>query len=227
MFAHGLNVPGLNARLYMVSADGGNPELLTKPDKTKGEFSHRLPHWLPDGKGVLFTILRDWFDQHPLVAVLELRTKTWRVLLEDAADAYYVPTGHLVFLRRRNLHGRALQSRKARITGQPVPAIANVIQALNSAAANSASGQFSMSNTGWLVYAPGGINPDRQDSLVWVDLKDNATPVTSFQAPFLAPASLPMAAKSPTSPPAESATLGFTTSTAVSLLSMTAEGKTD
>ncbi len=187
VFAPGLNAPGLNARLYMVSADGGNPELLTKPDKTKGEFSHRLPHWLPDGKGVLFTILRDWFDQHPLVAVLDLRTKTWRVLLEDAADAYYVPTGHLVFLRDGTLMVAPFNLARRELTGQPVPAIANVIQALNTAAANFASGQFSISNTGSLVYAPGGVNPDRQDSLVWVDLKDNATPVTSFQAPFFAP----------------------------------------
>jgi hypothetical protein len=57
--------PGIYARLYMISADGGSPEILTTPDKSKGEFSHRLPHWLPDGKGVLFTIMREWFDQHP------------------------------------------------------------------------------------------------------------------------------------------------------------------
>jgi Tol biopolymer transport system component len=171
----------------MVSADGGNPELLTTPDKSKGEFSHRLPHWLPDGKGVLFTILRDWFDQHPLVAVLDLKTKTWRVLLEEAADARYVPTGHLVFLRDGTLMVVPFNLARRELTGQPVPAVPHVIQALNTAAANTASGQFSISNSGWLVYAPGGTLPDRQDSLVWVDKRRNATSVTSFQAPFFAP----------------------------------------
>ena len=179
--------PSLHARLYMVSADGGNPELLTTPDQSRGEFSHRLPHWLADGKGVLFTILRDWFDQHPLVAVLDLKTKTWRVLLEDAADARYVPTGHLVFLRDGTLMVVPFNLARRELTGQPVPAVPNVIQALNTAANNNSSGQFSISNSGWLVYAPGGVNPDRQDSLVWVDMKGNATPVISFQAPFFAP----------------------------------------
>ena len=41
------------------------------PDKTKEEFSHRLPHCLPDGKGVLFTIMRAWWDPQPRVAVLD------------------------------------------------------------------------------------------------------------------------------------------------------------
>ena len=179
--------PGIYARLYMVSADGGSPEILTTPDKSKGEFSHRLPHWLPDGKGVLFTIMREWFDQHPLVAVLDLKAKTWRVLVEDAADARYVPTGHLVFLREGTLMAVPFDLEKREVTGQPVPAVANVIQALNTSARNFASGQFSISNTGWLVYAVGGTLPDRQDLLVWVDMRGNTEPVVSFKAPFWAP----------------------------------------
>ena len=178
---------GIFARLYMVSADGGNPEILTTPDKSKGEFSHRLPHWLPDGKGVLFTIMREWFDQHPLVGVLDQKGRTWRVLLEDAADARYVPTGHLVFLREGTLMAVPFDLERREITGQPVPAVANVIQALNTSATNFASGQFSISNTGWLVYAVGGTLPDRQDSLVWVDMKGNTEPAVSFKAPFWAP----------------------------------------
>ncbi len=180
--------PGVYGPLYMVSANGGNPELLTTPDKSKGEFSHRLPHLLPDGKGVLFTIMREWYDLHPLVGVLDLKARTWRVLLEDAADARYVPTGRLVFLREGTLMVVPFDLETRQVTGQPVPAVANVMQALNiGGAMNTAAGQFSVSNSGWLVYATGGINPDRQNSLVWVDMKGNARPVTSFEAAFWAP----------------------------------------
>jgi hypothetical protein len=94
-------------------------------------------------------------------------------LLEDAADARYVPTGDLVFLRRGTLMVVPFDLARREVTGQPLPAIANVMQALNAKNSeyNTAAGQFSISDSGWLVYAEGGILPDSQDSLAWVDHK--------------------------------------------------------
>ena len=110
---------------------GGDPESLTTPDKTKEEYSHRLPHCLPDGKGLLFTIMRYEYDLQPRIAWLDLKTRKWRVLMADAADARYVPTGHLVFLRQGTLMVVPFDLERHEVTGQPVPAIANVMQALN------------------------------------------------------------------------------------------------
>ena len=123
--------PDEDSGLFRVSAEGGEPESLTTPDKTKEEYSHRLPHCLPDGKGVLFTIMREHFDPQPRIAWLDLKTRKWRVLMEDAADARYVPTGHLVFLRQGTLMVVPFDLGRHEVTGQPVPAIANVMQALN------------------------------------------------------------------------------------------------
>jgi hypothetical protein len=175
--------------LSKVPGDGGKPEILTTPDKTKEEYSHRLPHCLPDGKGVLFTIMREARDLQPRIAWLDLKTGKWRVLMGDAADARYVSTGHLVFLRQGTLMVVPFDLGRLQVTGQPVPAIANVMQALNVTATyfNTAAGQFSISDSGWLVYAEGGILPDQQDSLVWVDQKGRAEPIASFKAPFFAP----------------------------------------
>ena len=39
-----------------VPAAGGTPEVLTKPDVSKGEYGHWFPHPLPDGRGILFTV---------------------------------------------------------------------------------------------------------------------------------------------------------------------------
>ena len=86
--------PGENVGLFSVPADGGKPEALTTPDKTKEEYGHRLPHCLPDGNSVLFTIMKDAHDTQPRIAVLDSRVQKWRVLMEDAADGRYVPTGH-------------------------------------------------------------------------------------------------------------------------------------
>jgi hypothetical protein len=180
---------GTTTGLSSVSADGGKPEILTTPDKPKEETSHRLPHCLPRGKGVLFTIMRENFDLQPRVAWLDLKTRKWSVLLEDAADARYVPTGHLVFLRQGTLMVVPFDLDSCEVTGQPVPAVANVMQALNIGGAgyNTAAGQFSVSDSGWLVLAVGGIMPDAGDSLVWLGQKGNVQPVASFKAPFFAP----------------------------------------
>ncbi len=173
--------------LARISADGGRPEILTTFEKPNERYNHRLPHWLPDGRSLLFTIFREIWDQHPRIAVLDVKSKKWRVLLDNAADARYIPTGHLVFMRQGILTVVPFDLEKREITGQPVPAVANVMQALNTATANTGAGQFSFSDSGSLVYAVGGTNPDRDDSLVWVDRRGKAQPIAPFQAPFWSP----------------------------------------
>ena len=175
--------------LSRVSADGGKPETLTMPDPSNGEYGHRLPYCLPSGKGILFTIKRYAWDHEPRVAVLELGTRKWHVLLEDAADARYVATGHLAFLRRGTLMVVPFDLDKLQLTGPPVPALANVAQALNTtnSARDTAAGQFSISASGSMAYASGGIIPDQENSLVWVDYRGKAEPIASFKAPFSSP----------------------------------------
>ena len=182
-------VPDWSSGLSRVSADGGKPETLTIPDKSKDEDVHRLPHCLPAGRGILFTIMSSSFDMNPRVAVLELTTRKWRTLLEDAADARYLATGHLAFVRQGRLMVAPFDLTKMELTGQPVPAIADVMQALNSEDGDfhTGDGQFSTSASGSLVYVPGGIFPDMENSLVWVDHKGKAEPIASFKAPFGSP----------------------------------------
>ena len=181
--------PDVECGLSRISADGGIPEILTTPDRTKEEDSHRLPHWLPDGKGILFTIMREWHDTHPRVALLDLRTRKWKVLLEDAADARYVSTGHLVFLRQGTLMAVPFDLEMLQQMGQPVPTITKVMQATNitQTAYETAAGQFSVSDSGWLVYVSGGAVPDWENSIVWVDQKGTVQPVAPFKAPFYGP----------------------------------------
>jgi len=75
------------------------------------------------------------------------------------------------------------------VRGQPVPAVSDVMQALNVADStrNTSAGQYDVSDSGWLAYAPGGIVPDREDSLVRVDRNGNFEPVVDFKAPFSNP----------------------------------------
>jgi serine/threonine-protein kinase len=175
--------------LFRVPANGGKPETLTTPDKTREELSHRLPHWLADGRGVLFTIMREQGDFQPRVALLDLRTRKWSVLLEDAADARCVPKGRVVFLRQGNLMAGRLDLDKREVVGLPVPAISGLAQALNfmNPDMDTAAGQFAISDSGWLVYAVGGISPDLDSTLVWVDQRGNAQPAAPLKAFFAFP----------------------------------------
>ena len=171
-----------------ISADGGELETLTKPDR-KEEFSHRLPHCLPTGKGILFTIMKNDGDMEPRLAVLDLATRKWHVLLQNAADGRFAGTGHLVFLRRGTLMAASFDLDRMEVKGQPVPAVAGILQALNveDSQKNTAAGQFSLSSSGSLAYAPGGINPNSENSLVWVDHQGKAEAIAPFKAPFAYP----------------------------------------
>jgi serine/threonine protein kinase/Tol biopolymer transport system component len=174
--------------LSRISAEGGKPEILTKPDPKREEMSHRLPSWLPDGKAVLFTVMRYAWDSRPWLALLRQDTREWKVLLEDAADARYVPTGHIVFLRQGRLMAVRFDLTKLEVIGQPIALVDNVIQSfVTDSGFNTGAGQFSISDTGSLIYAAGGVAPDAKGSLVWVDQRGIEEPVTALQFPFLGP----------------------------------------
>jgi serine/threonine-protein kinase len=179
---------GSNVGLSRVSAEGGKPEILTKPDPKREEASHRLPFWLPNGKGILFTVMRHGWDSQPWVALLRLDTREWDVLLQDAADARYVPSGHLVFLSQGTLMAVRFDLAKLRLVGQPVTLVENVMQTFSGGSwANTAAGQIGISDTGSLIYAAGGIAQPLMNSLVWVDQKGIEQPVTAAQFPYFAP----------------------------------------
>jgi dipeptidyl aminopeptidase/acylaminoacyl peptidase len=79
------------------------------------------------------------------------------------------------------------------VAGGAVALIADVMQAANtpSSAFESGAGQFSVSESGSLLYLPGGIFPDPQRSIVWVDRSGAAQPLAlpdkAFSSPRLSP----------------------------------------
>ncbi len=172
--------------LMRVPASGGIPEVLTVPDRSREEYAHYLPHALPGARGVLFTIKRHPWDPEPRMAVLDIGSGQWQVLLENAADGRYAATGHLVFLRQGTLMAVPFDADRMTITGQAVPVVAGVEQTLNTTESynDTGAGQFDLSASGSLIYVSGGIEPDAKNSLVWVDEKGRAEPIVAFKAPF-------------------------------------------
>ena len=80
--------------LQRIAAAGGEPTVLTRPNREGGEADHLWPAFLPGGQAVLFTITATTggLDQAQVV-VLDLRTGTQTVLIRGGSDAHYVSSG--------------------------------------------------------------------------------------------------------------------------------------
>lgn len=175
--------------LSLIQAEGGRPETLTKPDPEREEASHRLPSWLPDGRGVLFTGMKHYRDPEPWLALFRLDTREWKVLIQNAADAKYLPTGHLVFLRQGTLMAVRFDLSKLEVAGQPSPLVENVMQAFGKDSEyNSSAGQFAVAiDSGSLIYATGGLVPQLKNSLIWVDHQGNEQLALDPPFPYMSP----------------------------------------
>jgi serine/threonine-protein kinase len=181
--------------LWQVAAAGGSPRSLTTLDPTNGEFSHRLPFVLPGSKAVLFTVTRELvpnWDRTEIV-IQSLLTGERRVLIDGGADARYVPTGHLVYMRAGTLMAVPFDLVQLKVTGGAVALIADVMQAITPhwLPIDSGDGQFSVSASGALVYLPGGLPPDVERSLFWVDRSGAERPLSlpplAYFSPRLSP----------------------------------------
>jgi serine/threonine protein kinase/Tol biopolymer transport system component len=178
--------------LQRVSSTGGRPETLTRPHAS--EYSHRLPQVLPGAHAVLFTVRPGavgWRHAHPAVHVLA--TGERRDLNVAGADARYVPSGHLLFVREGTLFGVPFDLARLRTRGSPVPLLENVMQAVNATNTYLETGaaQFSVSESGVLVFLEGGVYPDLGRSLAWVDREGRVDPLSipakSYWSPRLSP----------------------------------------
>jgi serine/threonine-protein kinase len=137
-------------------------QILTTPDPTEGEYSHRWPQFLPGGKAVLFTIDTGSSFDEARIGVLSLETGKVEVLLDGGTNARYLPTGHIVFSRAGALLAVPFDLERLERIEDPVTVIEGILMEPSGAA------HFTFSDDGSLAYVPGGmLVPDRK--LVWVN----------------------------------------------------------
>jgi serine/threonine-protein kinase len=184
VFAH---VEG-EGRLWRVPAAGGMPEALTTHD-SNDRRNHSLPHMLPDGRSVLYTISTPNPFQGQ-TAVLSLSTGETHVVLDRGVDARYVPSGHLVYVIDRTLMAVPFDLKALRVTGTPTAIVEGVIQAVRTgffSVFETGAAQFSVSETGTLVYVPGDPIQEQSRSLVWISRNGTVTPTTVPPGPYGGP----------------------------------------
>jgi Tol biopolymer transport system component/DNA-binding winged helix-turn-helix (wHTH) protein len=171
---NGTIVFATTAGLYEVDEDGGVPRLLAKADLARGELQYSWPHFLPDGRSVLFTIVREGSINRAQIAWLDLRTLATEVLLTGGASARYVPTGHLVYGAAQTLMAVPFDLDARTMRGEPV-ALRDI--AIATATDNGAA-DFAISDNGTLAYVePRPVSPLTARTLVWVDRHGNEEPL--------------------------------------------------
>ena len=144
---------GLSSGLWRVPADGGEPEVLTVPDRERREKGHRHPDVLPGGEAVLYTVgtgdMRTWDEAS--IAVLSLETGEQKVLIEGGTFGRYVATGHIVYGRSGSLLAVPFDLDTLEVTGSPTPLVEGIQMASSSGIA-----EFGITRLGTLLYAPRG-----------------------------------------------------------------------
>jgi hypothetical protein len=126
------------------------------------------------------------------IAVLTMATRARKVLLDDGADARYVPSGHLLFGRLGKLLAVPFDAGRLEITGAQAGILNDVMQSAGGRSSNESSAlQVAVSTAGELAYVPGGPLPARDQAVAWVDrnggVRPLPLPVAEYWSPRLSP----------------------------------------
>jgi Tol biopolymer transport system component len=183
VFAHATGV------LWEVPAAGGTPAPLTALNTDRGELSHRLPHVLPGGDAVLFTVIKHRFPRwdQTQIFVYSRRTGNSKLLIDGGADARYASTGHVVYVRDGILLAALLDVERLEIKGGSVGVVSDVMQAayLRNRSDDIGAAQFEFSATGTLVFLAGGVFRPPDASVVQVDRRGRSEPLPIPPRPFV------------------------------------------
>jgi Tol biopolymer transport system component len=132
--------------LVRVNASGGACESITKVDPAEGD--HRWAQILPGGTRVLISVGKEGAFDSARIAVVDLATGRHRTVIEGGANARYVPSGHLVFVRGGEMLAVRFDLRTLTVSGVPRVVVQSVFHV-------NAGGfaAYTFADTGLLVYS--------------------------------------------------------------------------
>ena len=160
--------------LYRVAATGGAPKRVATPDPEKGELKYTCPKFLPGGKALFFDAWLVEASSSPQIRVLSLETGEQKIVVEEGVNAYYAPTGHLVYqAKSESLMAAPFDLETLAVTGDS----ALILEGVRGV-------DYTFSRDGTLVYVPGD---DGLHTLVSVDRQGKERVVSQERRKYWTP----------------------------------------
>ena len=173
--------------LLEVPSEGGSASELTTTEQRK-ELSHRLPHVLPGGDGVLFTVVHNRFPRwdEAQIWLHSRKAGVSRLLIDGGADARYASSGHLIYAREGTLLAVRFDLKRFEVIGGPIGVLPDVMQAAYGVPQLNDTGvmQLAIAPTGTLIYIAGGIRTATERSVVQVNRTGRGEPLPIVPQPF-------------------------------------------
>ena len=171
---------GKNQDLRRVSAQGGEDRAV-RLKNAQYRTNIATLHPLPDSRGVLYTACPGNCGIESSVNVFDFAADSSRVLVPNAAGAWFSPTGHLLYTDRAGgLYAAGFDPKRLVLTSGVVPVLEDV-----------APVGFTLSRSGSALYTIRG-GGGALNELMWVGRDGRAEPVDStwradFEYPALSP----------------------------------------
>jgi Tol biopolymer transport system component len=163
-----------DGRIARVPARGGKAETIVR--LRNGEFA-AYPQILPGGEAVLYTLMspasgEDWNKAD--IVVQSLKTEV-RKKIGKGTEPRYVPTGHILYARGSGLMAVPFDLKRLEVTGPET----QVLRGVNRLGLySSGMAQYSVSDSGTLIYAPGTEYETQSFDLFLINRADgNRTPL--------------------------------------------------
>jgi len=167
--------------LEQVPASGGPVSRLTALDGARKELFHAWPEVLPGDKALLFVTLGGNNGVTSQIEALTIATGKRRTIIPGTFPRY-VPSGHLVFYRDKDLLAAPFDTERLELTGPAVRVVEKLGLDFNG------TPLASVSAAGILSYVPVGTGTSR---LVWVSRDGAEQAITGsaarYQSPRLSP----------------------------------------
>ena len=177
-----------NGPLSRISEAGGGLQPVSALDSSRGEHSHLWPQILPQGRGILVTMVvgQDFQDfGNSQIVVLDPKSSRRTVVLEGSPFARYA-AGQLFFVRGGSMFRVAFDLTRLSVTSAPVPLAERItIDSADGAAS------FGITTDGTLVYADGPPVVERKSVVLRLDRqgveKPLPLPAALYSHPRLSP----------------------------------------
>jgi serine/threonine protein kinase len=161
--------------LSQVSASGGSAIQITKLEREG--MTHRLPHFLPDGKRLLFYSATRIDDKNNGIYSLDLDSKKITLVTHANSEAYFVEPGYILYIKEGGLMAMPVDAKQLQPRGEAIRVADGVRYN-----PDRGTGEFSVSENGFLVYQSGSFIPESQ--LTWFDRQGNKLSAVGEPARF-------------------------------------------